>query len=149
MSAIAFDTHRIVKRLQEVGFSDRQAEAVTDVLSESRGPTLDVATLATKTDLAQFATKADLAQFAIKADLAQFATKADLAQFATKADLAQFATKADSAQFATKADLATTKSELQTAIAETKADLLKWVIGTIGFQTVLILGAVVALARAL
>ena len=113
MSAIAFDTHRIVKRLQEVGFSDRQAEAVTDVLSESRGPTLDVATLATKADLAQFATKADLAQFA------------------------------------TKADLATTKSELQTAIAETKTDLLKWMIGTIGFQTVLILGAVVALARAL
>ncbi len=38
-----------------------------------------------------------------------------------------------------------TKSDL----AETKADILKWMVSTIGLQTVIILGAVVALARLL
>lgn len=97
MSALAFDTHRIVKRLKEVGFSDLQAEAVTDVLSESRGPGIDTILLATKADLAGFVTKADL----------------------------------------------------QAGFAETKADLLKWVVGAIGLQTVVIVGAVVTLAKAL
>jgi hypothetical protein len=50
MPAAVMDTHRIVKRLKEAGFSDAQAETVTDVLRESR-----------EADFAQFATKADLA----------------------------------------------------------------------------------------
>ena len=45
------------------------------------------------------------------------------------------ATKADLANHATKADL-----------AEVKADILKWVVGAIGFQTVVIL-ALVSLVR--
>lgn len=45
-------------------------------------------------------------------------------------------TKADLVHLATKADL-----------AETKASILQWVIGAIGFQTVVILGALIALAR--
>jgi hypothetical protein len=32
-------------------------------------------------------------------------------------------------------------------MAELKADILKWMFGAIGFQTVLILGAVIALIR--
>jgi hypothetical protein len=48
----------------------------------------------------------------------------------------QIATKSDLAPLATKADL-----------AEAKADMVKWMFGTIGFQTLIILGAVVALAR--
>ena len=50
MTGAALDRHRILKRLREVGFSDAQAETVTDVLRESR-----------EADLAQFVTKADLA----------------------------------------------------------------------------------------
>ena len=48
---------------------------------------------------------------------------------------------------ATKADLAALKAELKTDIAEVKADILKWLVGTIGFQTVVILGALVSLVR--
>ena len=59
------------------------------------------------------------------------ATHEDLA---TKADLAKIA--AELAHCATKADL-----------AEVKADLLKWVIGAIGFQTVVILGALASLGH--
>jgi len=46
------------------------------------------------------------------------------------------ATKADLANLATKADL-----------AEVKVDILKWVVSAIGFQTVVILGALVSLVR--
>ena len=45
----------------------------------------------------------------------------------------------------TKADLATlaTKVELEAA----KSEIIKWMFGTIGFQTLIILGAVITLAR--
>jgi hypothetical protein len=55
------------------------------------------------------------------------------------------ATKADLA--AVRADLAALKAELEAKIAEAKADILKWVVGAIGFQTVVILGALVSLVR--
>jgi hypothetical protein len=44
---------------------------------------------------------------------------------------------------ATKTDLA----KLEAKIAEVKADILKWVVGAIGFQTIVILGALVSLVR--
>ena len=59
MNAVNFDTHRIVKRLQDVGFDERQAETVTDVFREVRQT--DLSQLATKTDVAAMATKRDLA----------------------------------------------------------------------------------------
>ncbi len=52
----ALDTHRIVKRLRDAGFSESQAETVTDVLWETRGA--DFGLLATKADIADMATKA-------------------------------------------------------------------------------------------
>jgi hypothetical protein len=48
---------------------------------------------------------------------------------------------------ALKADLAEVRAELKADIAEAKADILKWVGGAIGFQTVVILGALVSLVR--
>jgi hypothetical protein len=50
-------------------------------------------------------------------------------------------------ELATKADLAKLESGLEAKIAEVKADILKWVVGAIGFQTVVILGALVSLVR--
>jgi hypothetical protein len=66
--------------------------------------------------------------------LAEALGEAGQGDLATKGDLA--AVKAEIANLATKAD-----------IAEAKADILKWVVGAIGFQTVVILGALVSLAR--
>ena len=50
-------------------------------------------------------------------------------------------------ELATKADLAALKADLKADIAEVKADILKWIVGAIGIQTVVILGALVSLAR--
>ncbi len=96
-----FDTHRAFQALTDVGFSERQAQALIDVGGEGYGA------LATKSDLKALeqATKADLKALeqATKADLKALeqATKADLKALeqATKADIAAvrevMATKAD------------------------------------------------------
>jgi hypothetical protein len=154
MNVVALDTHEVVKELKAAGFTDEQAEAVTRQLR--RVQDIDLSNLATKTDLAAVATKVDLAAAATKADLAAVATKVDLAAAATKADLATMATKADLAAFATKADLATMASKADLAafatkadLAETKAEILKWMVGTIGLQTVVIVGALLTLVRML
>jgi hypothetical protein len=74
-----------------------------------------------------------------------------------KATVEAFA-EATSQELATKADLAVLKTDLESKIEKaelrleakieaTKAEIIKWLFGTIGFQTLVILGAVIALAR--
>lgn len=46
MTVMTFDTHKVVKRLREAGFTDTQAETVTDVLRDTR-----------EADLSQLVTK--------------------------------------------------------------------------------------------
>ncbi len=69
--AIAFDTHRFVKRLTDNGFTERQAETLAD-----EHVALLNANLATKADLA--AVRTDLA--AVKADLLKWLIGALIAQ---------------------------------------------------------------------
>ncbi len=49
MSASLFDTLRAAKRLKDLGFTERQAEGVAEMLREARE--VDLSQLATKTDL--------------------------------------------------------------------------------------------------
>jgi hypothetical protein len=60
----------------------------------------------------------------------------------TKADLRETELRLES-------KIAETALRLENRIAETRTELLKWTIGAIGVQTLVIVGAVVALARAL
>ncbi len=69
--AIAFDTHRFVKRLTENGFTERQAETLAD-----EQISLLNSNLATKADIA--AVKVDIA--AVKADLLKWMFGALIAQ---------------------------------------------------------------------
>ncbi len=69
--AIAFDTHRFVKRLTDCGFTEKQAETLAD-----EHVTLLNDNLATKTDIAKVearieAVKADLMKWLIGALIAQ------------------------------------------------------------------------------
>ncbi len=47
MATIAFDTHKIIRKLKDVGFSEDQAEALTDALRSA----IDNADLVTRKDL--------------------------------------------------------------------------------------------------
>ncbi|MCJ2096062.1 CCDC90 family protein [Methylobacterium sp. J-072] len=57
---------------------------------------------------------------------------------ATKTDIAAVRTDIEALRLANRADL-----------ADTKAELIKWMIGAIGFQALVIVGGIVALARGL
>lgn len=144
----AFDTLRAARRLREAGASEPVADTIAEVLHESRE--FDLSQIATKVDLEQLrlATKADLEQLRLgtKADLDQLrlANKADLDQLrlATKGDLEQLrlANKADLEQLrlANKAD----QEQLRVEIANTKSEVLKWVIGLMVAQTAAIVGLI-------
>ena len=71
IEAVAFDTHRFVKRLIESGFTEEQAET----LAEEQATLLN-ANLVTKADLA--AVRVDLA--AVKADILKWLVGALIAQ---------------------------------------------------------------------
>ena len=51
MATLAFDTHKAVKALRDAGFSDAQAEAVTEQISTAIGENV-----ATKSDIASVRT---------------------------------------------------------------------------------------------
>ena len=55
MATLAMDTHRIVKRLKDAGFTDSQAETVTDIIAETRAS--DLADVATKADITALRTE--------------------------------------------------------------------------------------------
>ena len=127
MAGLAFDTLAYARRMEAVGFSRDQAEA----MAEEQAKLLDER-LATKTDL-------EALKLAVGKDIEalRLAVGKDIEalRLAVGKDI-------EALRYATKADL-------QTGLAETKADILKWMVGTVGVQTVVILGAVVALARVL
>jgi len=112
--AIAFDTHRFVKRLTDCGFTERQAETLAD-----EHVALLSANLATKSDIAKV--EADVAK--ARADIAK--VKADIAE--VQADIAEV-----------KADIA----KLEVKIETVKADLLKWIFGAMIAQGGLIVALV-------
>ena len=58
MGSVIFDTHKVVKDLQDAGFEEAQAEAVVNAL----GSAIDRDVVKPE-DLKEFATKADIAEF--------------------------------------------------------------------------------------
>ena len=98
--AIAFDTHRFVKRLTESGFTERQAETLAEehvaLLNANLATKADVAALQTDTAQVEATLKADIAQVeaTLKTDIAQVearieAVKADLLKWMFGALIAQ------------------------------------------------------------
>jgi hypothetical protein len=117
MTALAFDTHAFVKRLTMAGMPEVQAE----ILADEQTKLIDEK-LATKLDVAALRSDIELVRRDMKTDLAETAR-------------------------GLKTDIELLRRDAKADLAETKADLIKWMFGTIGFQTLLILGAVIALAR--
>ncbi len=124
--AIAFDTHRFVKRLTDSGFTEKQAET----LAEEHVALLN-GNLATKADIE--AVRGDVAKVeaALKADIAKV-------EAGLKADIAKV-------EAGLKADIAKVEGGLKADIAAVKADLLKWMFGAMIAQG----GLIVALVKLL
>lgn len=118
MSVAAFDTLKLARSLRDKAkFSPEQAEGLADAISE-----VMQGDLATKSDLRETEGRLRTEIETIKSDL--------------RADIE-----------ATKSDLRQTELRLKAEIEASKAEVIKWMFGTIGFQTLVILGSAIALAR--
>ena len=103
-AAIAFDTHRFVKRLTESGFTEKQAET----LAEEHVALLN----------ANLATKADIA--AVTADIAK-----------VEAGIAKVEAGIEALRQETTASIEALRQETRASIEAVKADLLKWLFGAL------------------
>ena len=107
-AAIAFDTHRFVKRLTESGFTEKQAET----LAEEHIALLN----------ANLATKADIA--AVTADIAKVGAGIEALRQETTASI-------EALRQETTASIEALRQETRASIEAVKADLLKWLFGAL------------------
>ena len=142
--AIAFDTHRFVKRLTESGFTEKQAET----LAEEHVALLN-ANLATKADIA--AITADIAAIKADIDALRQETRADIDALRqeTRADIdalrQETRANIDALRQETKANIESMRHETSAAIEAVKAELVKWLFGALIAQG----GLIVALVKLL
>ena len=125
MNALAFDSLLFSHRLEDAGFTREQAEA----LAVEQANLIDER-LATKDGLERH-------RLSLSADIESLrvSTSADLE--ATRRSLSG---QIENLRISTNA-------ALLTGLCDMKAEIIKWTVGIFGIQTVVILGAVVALAR--
>ncbi len=94
MAITALDTHQTVKDLTAAGFTDAQAEALTQTLRQVQQ--IDLSDLATKADLAavraEMATKADLAVLRAELETKMAEHKAEIIRWVFGISIAQAAT---------------------------------------------------------
>jgi hypothetical protein len=121
MNALTFDTLKLARRLEAAGFSPEQAAGASAALAETLG---EVPGVATKEDVLGLDSRG-------------------------AANVLRLESKIEVDVLRLEAKIEATKAGLEAKIEATKAEIIKWMFGTIGFQTIIILGAVVALARAL
>ncbi len=102
--AIAFDTHRFVKRLTGCGFTEEQAETLADEQAALLNGNL--------------ATRADIAR--IEADIARIEAGIDALRQETRADITRI-----------EAGMDALRQETRVTIESAKSDLLKWLFGAL------------------
>lgn len=136
MTAIAFDTLKLARKLEAAGFPPRQAADTTQALAESLG---EVSGLATKQDL-------EAMEVALRADISDLRSKLETDIGAFRSDVEHEITglrselKGDFASLRSevKGDIAELRSELKGDMAGLRAEMrgefnlhLRWIVGTI------------------
>ena len=119
MNAIAFDTHAFVKKLKDAGFTETQAETLTELQQEAGLSFVDQ----TKRDyhLDELATRHDTREIELKIEATKRELDARIREIELKIELV--------------------RAELKKDIADTKADLTRWVVGMGILQSSLLIGA--------
>ena len=142
MSAVAFDTHRIVKQLQSAGFTEEQAEAVTSVVQASAVH-----------DLSHFATREQLAAVAgqvtaLAGQVSALDGKVSALDGKVSAldgrvsTLDDKVSVIDSKLSALDGKVSTLEERIERRGAESDSRMMRWVVGT-GVAAVLSIGGIV------
>ena len=138
--AIAFDTHRFVKRLTESGFTEKQAET----LAEEHVALLN-ANLATKADVAAVKAEVEALRQETKADIARVEAGIEALRQETRAGIETLRQETKAAIARVEAGIEAVRHETNAAISAVKADLVKWLFGALIAQG----GLIVALVKIL
>lgn len=122
MNAIPFDTLHFANRLKSVGFTDEQAQAITELQLTVTDSTLEQA-------------RHDY-------HLDDVATKRDLKEMETllRHDV-------EALEINLRREIEVLRADTVRMIAESKADLTRWIIGAGFFQTALIIGVLLKIAH--
>ena len=122
MNAITFDTLHFANKLKAVGFTDEQAQVITE--------------------LQRTATDNTLEQARHDYHLDDVATKRDMKELETalRHDLKEI-------DAALRHEIELLRADTGRMIAESKADLTRWIIGAGFFQTALIIGVLLKIAH--
>ena len=154
MTAVAFDTLKFARALRDKAkLSPEQAEGLADALVD----VLD-SNLATKADIRDVQADIQIVRGDIEAFKIQTRADIEALRLTTQADIEalRLSTSSDieALRLSTKADIdglrLETKAGIESvkgAIAAAKVETVRWLVGAIGFQTLAVLGAVVALTR--
>lgn len=156
MTTVAFDALKFARALREKAkLSPDQAEGLADAL-------VDVfdGNLATKADIRDVRTDIQFIRSDIKTLKIQTRADIEAPRLTTQADIEglRVSTRSDieALRLSTKADIdglrLETKAVIEAvkgAIASAKVETVRWLVGASGFQTLAVLGAVVALTRPL
>ena len=136
MSAFAFDTHRIVKQLQSVGFTEEQAEVVTSVVQMSA--VHDLSHFATREQVATLGTELGGRISALEDRVTGLETKV------TALDTKVTGLDVRVAALDTKFDQVAGRLEerIERRGAESDSRMMRWVVGT-GVAAVLSIGGIV------
>ncbi len=118
MSTITFDTLHFANKLKGVGFTEEQAQVLTELQIATTDNTLDQVKHDYKLD--EVANKRDIRELELKIEL-------------VKSEL--------------KHDIELLRADTGRMIAESKAELVRWVVGVGLLQTSLIIGALMKMAH--
>ncbi len=163
MNAVLFDTLAFARRMEAVGFTRAQAEA----MAEEQAKLIDER-LATKTDIERIHADIDALRQETKGNIERLRQEAeaniDRRRRETAAEIERLRqeTTADIERLRqeTRENIERLRQETASGmeslrltnrsdLAESRWEVVKWTIGAIGVQTVVIITAVIALARSL
>jgi len=145
--AIAFDTHRFVKRLTENGFTEQQAETLADeqvaLLNANLATKADIAEIKAGMDALRQETKAEIAKVEAGVEALRQETRAGIEALRqeTRAEIAKVEAGMETLRQENRADIAKVEARMETI----KSDLLKWLFGALIAQG----GLIVALVKLL
>ena len=153
--AIAFDTHRYVKRLMKGGFDELQAETLAAeqvaFLNANLATKSDIARLEAASEARHQETKVEIAKLEASIEIHRQETKSEIEALRqeTKGEIARVEAGIEALRQETKGEIARVEASIESLRLATdakleavKGSLIKWMLGIMFAQTTIILAVV-------
>jgi hypothetical protein len=127
MTALAFDTLKFAQTLRDKAkFTQEQSEGLANAIADATSD--------------QIATKANMIQVEseLRSDIQNVDASVQRLEVSMRSEISSL-----------RSEMKTVEARLESKLELLRSDVLKWIVGSIGFQTLVILGAVITLTRAI